>query len=104
MDRPTGKHINVAWFIEHLKKFEGRLIIQTMFLRGEINGERLDNTTDEEVEAWLNALEEIRPQQVMIYSLDREAPTQNLEKVTVEELNLIAEKIRERGFEVSVAG
>ena len=104
MDRPTGKHINVAWFIEHLKKFEGRLIIQTMFLRGEINGERLDNTTAEEVEAWLKALEEIRPQQVMIYSLDREAPTQNLEKVTVEELNLIAEKIRERGFEVSVAG
>ncbi len=104
MDRPTGKHINVAWFIEHLKKFEGRLIIQTMFLRGEINGERLDNTTDEEVEAWLNALEEIRPQQVMIYSLDREAPTQNLEKVTVEELNHIADKIRERGFDVSVAG
>lgn len=104
MDRPTGKHINVAWFIEHLKKFEGRLIIQTMFLRGEINGERLDNTTSEEVEAWLNALEEIRPQQVMIYSLDREAPTQNLEKVTVEELNLIADKIRERGFDVSVAG
>jgi len=104
MDRPTGKHINVAWFIEHLKKFEGRLIIQTMFLRGEINGERLDNTTAEEVEAWLKALEQIRPQQVMIYSLDREAPTQNLEKVTVEELNLIAEKIRERGFEVSVAG
>jgi len=56
------------------------------------------------VEAWLKALEQIRPQQVMIYSLDREAPTQNLEKVTVEELNLIAEKIRERGFEVSVAG
>jgi len=104
MDRPTGKHINVAWFIEHLKKFEGRLIIQTMFLRGEINGERLDNTTDEEVEAWLKALEQIRPQQVMIYSLDREAPTQNLEKVTVEELNLIAEKVKERGFEVSVAG
>jgi len=56
------------------------------------------------VEAWLKALEQIRPQQVMIYSLDREAPTQNLEKVTVEELNLIAKKIRERGFEVSVAG
>ena len=104
MDRPTGKHINVAWFIEHLKKFEGRLIIQTMFLRGEVNGEKIDNTTDEEVEAWLSALAEIRPQQVMIYSLDREAPTQNLEKVLVEELNLIAEKIRERGFEVSVAG
>ncbi|MDR3654032.1 MAG: radical SAM protein [Paludibacter sp.] len=104
MDQPVGKHINVAWFIEHLKKFEGRLIIQTMFLRGVVNGEKIDNTTDEEVEAWLNALDEIRPQQVMMYSLDREAPTQNLEKVNVDELNKIAEKVKARGFDVSVAG
>ncbi len=104
IDRPVGKHINVAWFIDHLKKFEGRLIIQTMFLRGEFEGETFDNTTDVEVEAWLNALEEIRPQQVMIYSLDREAPTQTLQKATLEELNLIAEKAREKGFDVSVAG
>jgi len=104
MDQPVGKHINVAWFIEHLKKFEGRLIIQTMFLRGEVQGEKLDNTTDEEVEAWILALEQIRPQQVMIYSLDREAPTKNLQKVNVDELNIIAEKVRARGFDVSVAG
>ena len=104
MNQPVGKEINVAWFIEHLKKFEGRLIIQTMFLRGEVNGETIDNTTDEEVEAWLKALEEIRPQQVMMYSLDREAPTQNLQKVNVDELNTIAEKARKRGFDVSVAG
>ena len=104
MDQPVGKHINVAWFIEQLKKFDGRLIIQTMFLRGEVNGEKIDNTTDVEVEAWLSALEQIRPQQVMMYSLDREAPTQNLQKVSVEELNVIAEKVRARGFDVSVAG
>jgi wyosine [tRNA(Phe)-imidazoG37] synthetase (radical SAM superfamily) len=104
MDQPVGKHINVVWFIEQLKKFDGRLIIQTMFLRGEVQGEKLDNTTTEEVEAWLLALEKIRPQQVMIYSLDREAPTQNLQKILVEELNTIAEKARARGFEVSVAG
>ena len=104
MDQPVGKHINVAWFIEHLKKFEGRLIIQTMFLRGEVQGEKLDNTTDEEVEAWILALEQIRPQQVMIYSLDREAPTKNLQKVNVDELNIIAEKVRAKGFDVSVAG
>ena len=104
MDQPVGKNLNVAWFIEQLKKFEGRLIIQTMFLRGEVNGEKLDNTTNEEVEAWISALEQIRPQQIMMYSLDREAPTQNLQKVSVEELNVIAEKVRARGFDVSVAG
>ena len=103
IDRPTAKNINVAWFIEHLKKFEGRLIIQTMFLRGEYEGEKFDNTTEVEVEAWLNALTEIRPQQVMIYTIDRETPAQNLEKISQEELKLIAEKARKRGFEVSVA-
>jgi wyosine [tRNA(Phe)-imidazoG37] synthetase (radical SAM superfamily) len=104
IDCPVGKEINVAWFVEHLKKFDGKLIIQTMFLRGEFKGESFDNTTDEEIEAWLNALEEIRPQQVMIYSLDREAPTQTLQKVSLEELNIIADKARESGFDVSVAG
>lgn len=104
MDQPVGKQLNVAWFIEQLMKFEGRLIIQTMFLRGKINGEKLDNTTDEEVESWISALEQIHPKQVMMYSLDREAPTQTLQKVSVEELNVIAEKVRARGFEVSVAG
>ncbi len=104
IDCPVGKEINVAWFVEHLKKFNGKLIIQTMFLCGEFKGESFDNTTDEEIEAWFKALEEIRPQQVMIYSLDREAPTKTLQKVSVEELNIIADKARERGFDVSVAG
>ena len=104
MDCPVGKDLNVAWFIEHLKKFEGRLIIQTMFLRGEFKGESFDNTTNEEVTAWLNALSEIKPQQVMIYSLDREAPTKTLQKVSVDELNIIADRARKLEFDVSVAG
>jgi wyosine [tRNA(Phe)-imidazoG37] synthetase (radical SAM superfamily) len=104
MNCPVGKHINVEWFIEYLKKFDSKLIIQTMFLRGEFKGEKLDNTSEAEVEAWLKAMEEIRPMQIMIYSLDREAPTKTLQKVTVEELNVIAYKARGRGFDVSVAG
>src|ERR1035437_3777913 len=104
IDCPVGKHINVEWLIEQLKKFEGHLIIQTMFLRGEFNGEKFDNTTEPEVEAWLNAMEEIHPQEIMIYSLDREAPTKTLQKVSVSEMNVIASKARKRGFDVSVAG
>jgi wyosine [tRNA(Phe)-imidazoG37] synthetase (radical SAM superfamily) len=104
MDQPVGKHISVDWFVEHLQKFEGNLIIQTMFLRGEVNGEPIDNTTDEEVEAWVAALNKINPKQVMIYSLDREAPTKTLNKVGVDELNRIAERVKISGFEVSVAG
>lgn len=104
IDRPTGKGVCVSWLIENLQKFDGNLIIQTMFLRGEYEGEKIDNTTDEELTAWINALKLIRPKQVMIYSIDRETPAQGLEKVSVDELNIIAEKLRAHGFEVSVAG
>ena len=104
MNCPVGKHINVEWLIEQLKKFEGHLTIQTMFLRGEFKGEKFDNTTEPEVEAWLNAMAEIHPQEIMMYSLDREAPTKTLQKVSVAEMEVIASKARKRGFDVSVAG
>ena len=100
---PVSKNFDVAWLVEHLSKFEGKLIIQTMFLRGEFKGQSFDNTTDVEVEAWLKALEVIRPQQIMMYSLDREAPTKTLQKVSTEDMKVIAVKARERGFDVSVA-
>lgn len=104
IDQPVGKHINVRWLIEHLKQFEGKLIIQTMFLRGEYQGEKIDNTTPEEINAWLDALVEIQPEQVMIYSIDRDTPVKNLHKIPVKDLNVIAAKVKERGFAVSVAG
>lgn len=104
IDQPVGKHINVSWLIEQLRKFEGQLIIQTMFLKGEYKGEKIDNTTAVEVNAWLEALQQIKPKQVMIYSLDRDTPVQNLQKVNKDELILIAEQARAKGFDVSVAG
>jgi len=103
MNCPVSKQINVAWLVDHLSKFDGKLIIQTMFLRGEFKGEAFDNTTEPEVEAWLKAMEVIRPQQIMMYSLDREAPTKTLQKITTEEMNVIAGLSRKRGFDVSVA-
>jgi len=103
MNCPVGRLINVSWLVEHLSAFEGKLIIQTMFLRGTYKGEAFDNTTEPEVEAWLNAMEVIRPEQIMMYSLDREAPTKTLQKITTEEMNVIAGLSRKRGFDVSVA-
>lgn len=103
MDQPVGKLITVQWLIEQLKKFEGKLIIQTMFLRGESKGKKIDNTTDEEVDAWIRALQEIRPQQVMIYTIDRETPTAGLQKISIDEMNRIASRVKNAGFDVSVS-
>ena len=102
VNKPQGAY-SVAKLVEQLKSFEGELIVQTMFLRGEYLGQRLDNTTEEEVSAWLKLIEDIRPKQVMVYSLDRDTPCQTLEKVEKEELRAIAARVEALGIAVSVA-
>lgn len=102
VDRPQG-HYEVETIIDELCKFEGHLIIQTMFMKGTLNGESVDNTGDEFVLLYLEALKRINPHQVMIYTLDRETPAHHLEKASHEELDKIADKIRSLGIECSVS-
>ena len=104
LDQPTGKLFSVAWLVEQMKRFESGFIIQTMFLRGEYKGCKFDNTTEEEVLAWLDILKEVSPRQVMIYTIDRETPVKNLQKIPLHELQVIAEQVKALGFDVSVAG
>ena len=102
VNKPQGVY-TVARTVELLKAFEGKLILQTMFLRGEYLGKRVDNTTEEEVVAWLKLVAEIRPKQVMVYSLDRDTPCQTLEKVEKDELREIAARVEALGITCSVA-
>lgn len=103
IDKPLG-HYSVADVVEKMKFFNGECIVQTMFLRGEFEGAVVDNTTEEEVEAWLRLVEQIAPRSVMVYTIDRDTPAPNLCKVPVEELRAIAERVRALGIECSVAG
>ena len=102
MNKPQGNY-TVARTVELLKAFEGNLIIQTMFLRGEYLGQKVDNTTEEEVAAWLELVKEIAPRQVMVYSLDRDTPCQTIYKVEKDELRAIADRVEALGIAVSVA-
>ena len=102
IDRPTSAGFNTAWLIDRLKMFGDKAIIQTMFLRGEYEGMIVDNTTDKEVEALLDAYCQIRPREVMIYSIDRKTPARDLQKVSIAELEAIAAKVRAEGIRVQV--
>lgn len=103
IDKPLGNY-SIQNVVEQMKLFGGRCIVQTMFLRGEFEGQRVDNTTEEEISAWLKLIEEIAPRSVMVYTIDRDTPAPNLEKVPIEELRAIAERVRALGIECSVAG
>lgn len=103
LNAPNSPSFTFDRLLAQLCRFEGNLIIQTMFLRGEVNGESVDNTTDAEINGWLEALKKIQPKQVMIYTIDRETPLKGLQKVSAETLDAIADRARGEGFEVSVS-
>lgn len=101
IDRPQSKEFTVEKVVDGLKQFAGTGIIQTMILRGEHNGMRIDNSTNEEINALIEAYKKIQPKEVMIYSLDRSTPEEHLIKVEKEELDRIAETIKAAGIKVS---
>jgi hypothetical protein len=76
-----------------------------MFIRGEFEGHTIDNTTEPELKAWIAILQQIRPRLVMIYTIARDTPANDLRKVSTEELEIIADRvIKETGLEVQVSG
>ena len=102
VNMPAGNY-TVARTVELMKLFEGRLIVQTMFLRGTCDGRAIDNTTESEVSAWLRLVREIAPRSVMVYSLDRDTPCPTLERVPRAELEAIARRVEAAGIPCSVA-
>lgn len=103
IDRPRSPLFTCERVIPQLKEFGDRCIVQTMMLRGSHEGTIIDNTTDEEVEALINAYKEIGPSEVMLYSIDRPTPESNLRKVEKDELERIADRMRAEGIKVQVS-
>ena len=91
-------------YIDILQEYKGNLIIQTCLLRGEHNGVKIDNTTEEEISLWVEHIKKINPRKTMIYAIDRETPEKNLEKISQYELEKIAERLRQFGFVVECFG
>ena len=92
VDNPTGNY-DVDSVIAQMKAFGGHVIVQTMFMQGTANGTSVDNTGDAYVEPWLKAIADIAPQQVMVYTIDRETPTAGLLKATHEQLDAIRDRV-----------
>jgi wyosine [tRNA(Phe)-imidazoG37] synthetase (radical SAM superfamily) len=102
LNDPRGVY-HIEEIIKNMKKFGGNLDIQTMFVRGRYKGQLVDNTTEEEIVAWIEALHEIKPRQVMIYSIARDTPAPDLVKVNLYELEKIRQRLEKEGFQVQVS-
>jgi len=94
INKPRSTTLTLEKIVGNLRKFKQRVIIQTLFLRGEVDGQLVDNTTEKEVTAWIGHINNIRPRYVMIYPVDRETPAPGLHVVPKEELLEIAERLK----------
>lgn len=97
IDNPVGSY-DLERTIGALASFKGHVIIQTMFLCGTLDGRDMDNTGDEYVLPWIETLKRIAPEQVLIYTVDRETPVSTLSKASHEALDRIVGLLKQNGF------
>jgi wyosine [tRNA(Phe)-imidazoG37] synthetase (radical SAM superfamily) len=102
IDRPTGKY-DVNTIIDRMRAFEGKAVIQTMFMKGEVDGKDVDNTGDRYVMPWIATVKSIAPREVMIYTIDRETPVSGLMKASREELDRIVALLAKEGIKATAS-
>lgn len=94
--------MSIATIVDNIASNFKHPIIQTMFMRGNINNTFFDNTTEESLRVYFETLKRLSPSLVMIYSIARETPLSGLQKVAPDELEKIGADIRTLGFNVLV--
>lgn len=99
INKPVGTY-RLADIVEALKGFEGNFVLQTMFLRSP----EFDTTSQEALEGWMNIVREVRPREIMVYTIDRETPDKSLGKYTVEEMTAFVQPLLDEGFKIQIRG
>ena len=99
INRPARDY-HVRAVVENLKRFEGNFILQTMFLR---SGD-FDSSSPEVLQGWMDLVRELHPREIMVYTLDREAPQAGLEKFTVGQMRECVRPLLEEGFQIQIKG
>lgn len=102
LDCPN-KNFSLSKTVDQLAAFQGKVIIQTLFVRGTYKEQTVDNTSEKEISAWIELLIKIKPSQVMIYTIARDTPIDTLEKVSADDLNAIANQVKNAGFMVQIS-
>ena len=97
------KDLTIDTIVRWLEEWQGDFTLQTCFLRGEHNGQIIDNTTADELEAWYSIVRRLRPKQIMIYVIDRKTPVDTLEKISRDKMEEIAAPLIAEGFHVIIS-
>lgn len=96
---PQGNY-HVEDVVRNMKDFDGNFILQTMFLRSP----DFDSSDPEMLSAWMDIVREVRPREIMIYTIDRDTPAGGLEKFTALEMTRLVTPLINEGFKIQIKG
>ena len=97
VNKPAGEY-HVADVVAQLSRFNGDFVLQTMFLRGP------GWESAQWVEGWMDIVRQLKPREIMVYTIDRETPMKGLGKYTVEEMRALVQPLIDEGFSIQIKG
>ena len=95
INRPVGRY-HVREIVDGMKSFDGDFVLQTMFLKGP------GISAEEIVPGWMDIVRELRPREVMVYTLDRPAPVPGLSKYSSQEMERMVQPLVNEGFNIKI--
>ena len=91
---------DVDQVVEDLRRFEGNFVLQTMFLKAP----EFDSSPPEVLEGWMRIVRDLRPREIMVYTIDRETPMKGLQKMTVDQMRELVQPLLDEGFRIQIKG
>ena len=91
---------DVDQVVEDLRRFEGNFVLQTMFLKAP----EFDSSSPEVLEGWMRIVRDLRPREIMVYTIDRETPMKGLQKMTVDQMRELVQPLLDEGFRIQIKG
>ena len=86
--------------IDALARFDGQFVLQTMFLKSP----DFDSSSPDVLQGWMDIVRRLKPREVMVYTIDRPTPQQNLEAFTVDQMRQLVQPLIDEGFSIDIKG
>jgi len=99
MNKPVGPY-RLSEVVDNIRRFDGNFVLQTMFLRSP----GFDLSASENLSRWMDIVRELRPREIMVYTIDRETPDKTLGKYTVDQMREMVQPLIDEGFKIQIRG
>ena len=99
INQPHGEY-HVESIVRDMELFGHDFVLQTMFLRAP----GFDSSSPEVLGPWMDIVRRLRPREVMVYTLDRPAPAEGLQKFTAAEMQALVQPLIDEGIKIQIKG